>query len=67
MEREFIDQRSDPLAKTYKDLDIEPAEVKNLTYRYLKAYRSMSYMDLPPQTEKEKREEKKYIHVLDDQ
>lgn len=30
-------------------------------------YRSPSYFDLPPMTEKEKREEKKYLHVLDDQ
>ncbi|KAK7521419.1 putative NADH-ubiquinone oxidoreductase 39 kDa subunit [Phyllosticta citriasiana] len=67
VEREFIDQKIDPTAKTFKDLDIEPAEVKSLMYRYLKTYRSTTYLDLPPQTEKEKREEKKYIHVLDDQ
>lgn len=30
-------------------------------------YRSSLYYDLPPMTEKEKREEKKYLHVLDDQ
>lgn len=30
-------------------------------------YRSSQYYDLPPMTEKEKREEKKYLHVLDDQ
>ena len=30
-------------------------------------YRSSAYYDLPPMTEKEKREEKKYLHVLDDQ
>jgi len=30
-------------------------------------YRSASYYDLPPMSEKEKREEKKYLHVLDDQ
>lgn len=30
-------------------------------------YRSSSYYDLPPMTEREKREEKKYVHVLDDQ
>jgi NADH dehydrogenase (ubiquinone) 1 alpha subcomplex subunit 9 len=33
--REFIDQKIDPLAKTFKDLGIEPAELKNLTYQYL--------------------------------
>lgn len=30
-------------------------------------YRSSAYYDLPPATEKEKREERQYIHVLDDQ
>lgn len=30
-------------------------------------YRSSSYYDLPPATERERREEKKYVHVLDDQ
>jgi NADH dehydrogenase (ubiquinone) 1 alpha subcomplex subunit 9 len=30
-------------------------------------YRSSQYYDLPPATEREKREEKKYLHVLDDQ
>jgi NADH dehydrogenase (ubiquinone) 1 alpha subcomplex subunit 9 len=30
-------------------------------------YRSSVYYDLPPMTEKEKREEKKYLHVIDDQ
>jgi hypothetical protein len=29
-------------------------------------FRSQSYYDLPPATEKEKREDKKYIHVLDE-
>jgi NADH dehydrogenase (ubiquinone) 1 alpha subcomplex subunit 9 len=67
VEREFIDQTIDPKAKTFKDLDIEPVELKGLTYEYLKGYRSSSYYDLPPMSEKEKREEKKYLHVLDDQ
>jgi len=67
VEREYIDQVIDPKAKTFKDLDIEPAELKNLTYEYLKGYRSSAFYDLPPQTEREKREEKKYLHVLDDQ
>lgn len=65
--REFLDQVIDPNAKTFKDLDIEPAELKNLTYQYLLPYRSSSYYDLPPMTEKEKREEKKFLHVIDDQ
>lgn len=67
VEREFIDQKIDPLAKTFKDLDIEPVELQTLTYEYLKAYRSAAFYDLPPQTEREKREEKKYLHVIDDQ
>ncbi|KAH3947775.1 hypothetical protein HBH53_110780 [Parastagonospora nodorum] len=67
VEREFIDQTVDPKAKTFKDLDIEPVELKSLTFEYLKGYRSSNYYDLPPMSEKEKREEKKYLHVLDDQ
>ena len=67
IEREFIDQEIDPKAKTFKDLGIEPAELSNLTFHYLQGYRSSSYYDLPPATEREKREEKKYLHVLDDQ
>lgn len=35
VEREFIDQRIDPTAKTFKDLGIEPAEISNLTFHYL--------------------------------
>lgn len=35
--------------------------------RLQQGYRSSAYYDLPPMTEKEKREEKKYLHVLDDQ
>lgn len=67
VEREFIDQIIDPKAKTFQDLGIEPVELKSLTFEYLKAYRSSSYYDLPPMSEKEKREEKKYLHVIDDQ
>ncbi|KAH7094954.1 NADH-ubiquinone oxidoreductase-like protein 40 kDa subunit [Paraphoma chrysanthemicola] len=67
VEREFVDQYIDPKAKTFKDLDIEPVELRSLTYEYLKSYRSSSYYDLPPMSEKEKREEKKYLHVIDDQ
>ena len=67
IEREFIDQEIDPQAKTFKHLGIEPAELSNLTFHYLQGYRSSSYYDLPPATEREKREEKKYLHVLDDQ
>ena len=83
VEREFIDQKIDPSAKTFKDLGIEPAELSSLTFHYLvclaiawhgkhanifqQSYRSAAFYDLPPATEREKREEKKYLHVIDDQ
>ncbi|KAF4632666.1 hypothetical protein G7Y89_g5464 [Cudoniella acicularis] len=67
VEREFIDQKIDRTAKTFKDLDIEPAELSSLTFHYLQGYRSSQFYDLPPATEREKREEKKYLHVIDDQ
>ncbi|BCR83110.1 complex I NDUFA9 subunit family protein [Aspergillus chevalieri] len=67
VEREFIDQRIDPTAKTFKNLGIEPAQLEDLTFHYLKGYRSASYYDLPPATERERQEERKYVHVLDDQ
>ena len=35
VEREFIDQKIDESAKTFKDLGIEPAELSNLTFHYL--------------------------------
>ncbi|KAF7544262.1 hypothetical protein G7Z17_g10094 [Cylindrodendrum hubeiense] len=66
VEREFIDQIIDPEAKTLKDLDIEPGDIANFTYHYLQGFRSQNYYDLPPATDREKREEKKYIHVLDE-
>ncbi|KAL8405142.1 hypothetical protein RB594_009872 [Gaeumannomyces avenae] len=64
IEREFIDQEIDETAKTFADLGIEPGDVSKFTYHYLQGFRSSSFYDLPPATEKEKREEKKYIHVL---
>jgi len=67
VEREFHDQVIDRTAKTFKDLGITPAEIADFTYHYLQGFRSSSYYDLPPATEKEKREERKYLHVLDDQ
>ncbi|KAI4208705.1 MAG: hypothetical protein LQ348_000026 [Seirophora lacunosa] len=83
VEREFIDQKIDPRAKTFKDLGIEPADLANFTYHYLVSapdplsvryaksvkqdYRSSAYYDLPPATERERREEKKFLHVIDDQ
>ncbi|QUC19618.1 uncharacterized protein UV8b_03859 [Ustilaginoidea virens] len=62
VEREFLDQVIDPTAKTLKDLNIEPGDIANFTYHYLQGFRSQNYYDLPPATEKEKREDKKYIH-----
>ena len=35
VEREFIDQKIDPTAKTFKELGIEPAELSSLTFHYL--------------------------------
>lgn len=67
MDREFIDQKIDKHAKTFKDLGIEPAELRDLTFHYLQDYRSSAYYDLPPATARERREEKKYLHVIDDQ
>ena len=66
-EQESIDQFIQKDAKTLQDLGIEGADLINLTYHYLQDYRSSSFYDLPPATEKEKREEKKYLHVIDDQ
>jgi len=67
IEQESLDQVIDRKAKTFKDLGIEPGELAKLTFHYLQDYRSSSYYDLPPSTEREKKEEKKYVHVLDDQ
>lgn len=35
IEREFLDQKIDPTAKTFKDLGIEPVDIANYTYHYL--------------------------------
>lgn len=35
VEREFLDQVYDKNAKTFKDLDIEPGDIANFTYKYL--------------------------------
>lgn len=64
IEREFHNQVIDPEAKTFKDLGIEPADIANFTYHYLQSYRSNAYYDLPPATEKERREDREYIHML---
>lgn len=67
LEQECIDQVIDKSAKTFKDLGIEPADLRDLTYHYLQDYRSSSYYDLPPATEREKQEASQYLHVIDDQ
>ncbi|KAI1808671.1 NAD(P)-binding protein [Daldinia bambusicola] len=67
VDKEFIDQKIDPKAKTFADLGITPGDISDFTYHYLQGYRSSAYYDLPPATEKEKREDKKYVHVLDEQ
>ncbi len=35
VEREFIDQKIDPTAKTFADLGLEPADLSGLTFYYL--------------------------------
>ncbi|PHH71734.1 hypothetical protein CDD83_5109 [Cordyceps sp. RAO-2017] len=45
---------------------IEPGDIADYTYHYLQGFRSSNYYDLPPATEREKKEDKKYIHVLDE-
>ncbi|RMZ75718.1 hypothetical protein DV738_g5334, partial [Chaetothyriales sp. CBS 135597] len=67
LEVECLDQHIDKSAKTLADLGIEPADLADLTYHYLQDYRSSSFYDLPPATERERREDKKYLHVIDDQ
>ncbi|KAG9790941.1 NADH-ubiquinone oxidoreductase 40 kDa subunit, mitochondrial [Exophiala dermatitidis] len=67
LEQECLDQVIDKSAKTFKDLGIEPADLRDLTYHYLQDYRSSSYYDLPPATERERKEASKYLHVIDDQ
>ena len=46
IEREFIDQKIDPTAKTFKDLDIEPAELSNLTFHYLVKPHSLPLLNI---------------------
>jgi len=66
IEREFIDQKIDATAKTFKDLGIEPSELDDLAFQYVRDYRSNTYYDLPPMTAKEKREERQYMHIYED-
>lgn len=67
VQMEHVDQVIDEKAKTFKDLGIEPGDISKFTYHYVQGFRSGAFYDLPPASEKEKREEKKYLHVLDDQ
>lgn len=67
VEREFYDQVIDRRAKTFADLGIKPSSLKDVMFEYLVGYRPATYYDLPPMTEREKREEKKYLHVIDNQ
>ncbi|EXJ60102.1 NADH-ubiquinone oxidoreductase 40 kDa subunit, mitochondrial [Cladophialophora yegresii CBS 114405] len=67
LEQESLDQTIEKGAKTFKDLDMEPADLRDLTYHYLQDYRSSSHYDLPPATAREKRQAKKFLHVIDDQ
>lgn len=67
VQTEQVDQVIDDKAKTFKDLGIEPGDISKFTYHYVQGFRSGAFYDLPPASEKEKREEKKYLHVLDDQ
>jgi NADH dehydrogenase (ubiquinone) 1 alpha subcomplex subunit 9 len=67
VEQQMLNQVIDRNAKTLADLGIEGADLKDLTYHYLQDYRGSSFYDLPPATEREKREERKYLHVIDDQ
>ncbi|KXX78259.1 NADH-ubiquinone oxidoreductase 40 kDa subunit, mitochondrial [Madurella mycetomatis] len=66
IEREFHDQVIDETARTFKDLGIEPTDISKWTYHYLQGFRPSTFYDLPPATEKEKREDRKYIHVTDE-
>ncbi|KAI0836819.1 NAD(P)-binding protein [Hypoxylon sp. FL0890] len=66
VDKEFIDQEIDETAKTFADLGIKPGDISNFTYHYLQGFRSSAFYDLPPATEKEKREDRKYLHVQQD-
>ncbi|KAI5789915.1 putative NADH-ubiquinone oxidoreductase 39 kDa subunit [Pyronema domesticum] len=66
IEREFIDQKIDATAKTFADLGITPIELDEAAFPYMRDYRSNVYYDMPPMTAKEKREERKFLHVNED-
>ncbi|KAI1635790.1 putative N6-adenine methyltransferase-domain-containing protein [Biscogniauxia mediterranea] len=58
VDREFIDQEIDETAKTFQDLGIKPGDISEFTYHYLQGWRSSAHYDLPPMTEKERREDR---------
>ncbi|KAF3157033.1 NADH-ubiquinone oxidoreductase 40 kDa subunit [Orbilia oligospora] len=67
VEREFIDHQIDPTAKTFADLGMDKVDdIGEGMLRYIRHFRSNKYYDLPPMTEKEREEERKYWHVQDD-
>ncbi|RVD80851.1 uncharacterized protein DFL_008738 [Arthrobotrys flagrans] len=67
VEREFIDHEIDPTAKTFADLGMDKVDdIGEGMLRYVRYFRSNKYYDLPPMTEKEREEERKYWHVRDD-
>lgn len=67
VEREFIDQVIDPTALKFADLGMDKVDdISEKILDYVRHYRSARYYELPPMTEKEKQEEKKYWHVQDD-
>ncbi|RPA84475.1 putative NADH-ubiquinone oxidoreductase 40 kDa subunit mitochondrial precursor [Ascobolus immersus RN42] len=66
VERQFLDQVIDPNALTFADLGIEPDAIYRYVIHYIRHYRSSSVYDMPPMTEKERMEEKKYLHVEND-
>lgn len=45
VEREFLNQFIDEKAKTFKDLDIEPGDISNFTYKYLVSATAVSMVD----------------------
>jgi NADH dehydrogenase (ubiquinone) 1 alpha subcomplex subunit 9 len=41
VERQFIDQKIDPTAKTFRDLAIEPTDIAGDMLQYIRHYRSV--------------------------
>jgi NADH dehydrogenase (ubiquinone) 1 alpha subcomplex subunit 9 len=39
VEREFLDQKIDPTAKTFADLGISPSELDDMAFQYIRDYR----------------------------